>query len=52
MEEGHSVPSHKVWREAFHGRWGTNCFGSIYWGNALHGWLMVISIANHEGIYT
>ena len=52
MEQGHSVPSHKVWREAFHGRWGTNCFGSIYWGNALHGGLMVRSIANHEGIYT
>ena len=27
MEQGHSVPPHKVRREAFHGRWGTNCFG-------------------------
>ena len=52
MEQGHSVPSNKVWREAFRGRQGTNCFGSIYWGNALHGGLMVRSITNHEGIYT
>ena len=27
MEQGHSVPPHKVWREPFHGRWRTNCFG-------------------------
>ena len=52
IEQGHSVPPHKVCRKAFHGRWWTNCFGYIYWGTSLHGGLMVRSIVNHEGIYT
>ena len=46
MEQGHSVPHHKVCKETFHGRWEINCFGSIYWGTALHGGLMVRSISN------
>ena len=51
MEQGHSVPSHKVWG-SFSWEMGDKLFcGSIYWGNALHGGLMVRSIANHEGIY-
>ena len=43
MERGHNVSSHKVWREVFHGRWGTNYFWQIYWGTALHGDLMIRS---------
>ena len=39
MEQGHSVPTHKVWKETFHGRWGANVFWQIYWGNVLHGWV-------------
>ena len=31
MEQWHGVSPHKVWREAAHGRWKTNCFKQIYW---------------------
>ena len=41
MEQGHSVSPHKVWRKAFHGRWGPNCFGQICWGTVLQGRLMI-----------
>ena len=40
MEPG---DTHKVWREGFHGRLGTNCFGQIYWGTVLHEGLMIRS---------
>ena len=36
MEQGHSVPSHKVWREAFHGTWRTNCFVGQFIGGMLY----------------
>ena len=35
MEQGHSVPSHKVWRGAFYGRWGTN-FLDKFFGRLLY----------------
>ena len=52
MQQGDSVSPHKKWTEAFHSRWGTNCFGQIYWGTVQHGGSMIRSIGNHEGIYT
>ena len=41
MNQGHIVPSHKVCGEAFHGRWGTNCFRQVYSKTVLHGELMI-----------
>ena len=29
--------------KAFHGRWGTNSFGIMYWGIVRHGGLMIRS---------
>ena len=41
MEQGRSVPTHKAWRKAFHGRWETNWFWKTYWGTVLHDRLMI-----------
>ena len=44
--------THKVQRglhpTAFHGRWGTNLFGQIYWGAVLHEGLVIKSCQGRE----